>query len=308
MEQMITRASSINRALDQIGDKWCLLIIQEVFWGINTFSEMRITIGASNGVLADRLKWLVSIDCLRQSPKKDGGKHLAYHLTAKTIDLYDNILMAMAWERRFFSTPELDRIELTHLKCGQIFAPQMRCRHCNDPVNVHDVSYKPSPGATGDIRQKKVRRRSSIALSESPSERTVYKNLINLVGDRWTANVIALTFHGLSRFDDLHRELPIATNVMADRLKLLVKEGILEQIAYQQNPVRYEYVLTEKGEALYPYFLTLLQWGDKWCAATSTGKPVSLRHKSCEHALRAEVKCSECDEVLKAREVHFDLG
>ena len=62
MEQMITRASSINRALDQIGDKWCLLIIQEVFWGINTFSEMRITIGASNGVLADRLKWLVSID------------------------------------------------------------------------------------------------------------------------------------------------------------------------------------------------------------------------------------------------------
>ena len=36
MQALTTRASSINRALDQIGDKWCLLIIQEVFWGINT--------------------------------------------------------------------------------------------------------------------------------------------------------------------------------------------------------------------------------------------------------------------------------
>jgi hypothetical protein len=37
---METRASSINRALDQIGDKWSLLIIGDVLWGINTFSEL----------------------------------------------------------------------------------------------------------------------------------------------------------------------------------------------------------------------------------------------------------------------------
>ena len=40
MTEFITRASSINRALDQIGDKWCLLIIQEVLWGINSFNDM----------------------------------------------------------------------------------------------------------------------------------------------------------------------------------------------------------------------------------------------------------------------------
>ncbi|MFK8019565.1 MAG: winged helix-turn-helix transcriptional regulator, partial [Pseudomonadales bacterium] len=41
--------------MDQIGDKWCLLIIQEVFWGINSFNEMKETMGVSRGVLSDRL-------------------------------------------------------------------------------------------------------------------------------------------------------------------------------------------------------------------------------------------------------------
>ena len=61
-----TRASSINRALDEIGDKWCLLIIQEVLWGINTFTDMLSATGASRGVLSNRLNWLLSIDCLRK--------------------------------------------------------------------------------------------------------------------------------------------------------------------------------------------------------------------------------------------------
>ena len=35
-----TRADSISRALDEVGEKWCLLTIQEAFRGINTFSGM----------------------------------------------------------------------------------------------------------------------------------------------------------------------------------------------------------------------------------------------------------------------------
>ena len=83
MSKLITRASSINRALDQIGDKWCLLIIQEVFWGINSFTEMMAAMGVSRGVLSDRLKWLQSVDCLRQVPESEGGKRMRYQLTPK---------------------------------------------------------------------------------------------------------------------------------------------------------------------------------------------------------------------------------
>jgi DNA-binding HxlR family transcriptional regulator len=308
MSKLITRASSINRALDQIGDKWCLLIIQEVFWGINSFTAMMSAMGVSRGVLSDRLKWLQSVGCLRQVAERKGGKRMTYHLTQKSMDLYENALMALSWERRFFSNPQLDDVALAHRKCGKVFNPEMRCRHCGEEVGAHDVSYKPGPGATRDERDKKVRRRSSISVEDVPSKRSVYKNLINVVGDRWTANVIALSFHGLNRFDEFHKELPVATNILSDRLKFLVGQGIFKQTSYQERPKRYEYTLTEKGEATFPYFLTLLQWGDKWCDPTGDGKPMRLTHLGCGRALQGQVKCSECGGTLKAHQVQFSLG
>tara|TARA_R110001592_G_scaffold363043_2_gene679795 strand:+ start:60171 stop:61112 length:942 start_codon:yes stop_codon:yes gene_type:complete len=307
MSKLITRASSINRALDQIGDKWCLLIIQEVFWGINSFNEMMTATGVSKGVLSDRLKWLQSIDCLHKRVDGEGGKRMRYHLTTKSIDLYHSALMAVAWERRFSQTPELDTVELQHKTCGHTFKPEMRCGKCHEEVRYNEVAYKPGPGATRDEREKKVRRRSSISVRDVPSSRSLYKNLINLVGDRWTANVVALSYHGLTRFDEFHQELPVATNILSDRLKFLVEEGIYVQAVYRQRPLRYEYKLTEKGEALYPWFLSLLQWGDKWCRHEGSGKPMRLTHELCGHSLRGQVTCSACGEVLKAHEVAFTL-
>lgn len=308
MDKLITRASSINRALDQIGDKWCLLIIQEVFWGINSFNDMMSAMGVSKGVLSDRLKWLQSVDCLSKHADANGGKRLRYHLTRKSIELYDSALMAIAWERRFYNTPELDEVALIHLKCGQVFKPEMRCRSCMGEVRMAEVSYQPGPGATRDERNKKVRRRSSISVLDVPtSNRSLYKNLIHLVGDRWTANVIALSFHGLTRFDQFHAELPVATNILADRLKFLVEEGVYVQSVYQQRPLRQEYQLTAKGEALYPWFLTLLQWGDKWCSPDDKGKPMRVTHSPCGKSLRGQVSCSACGDALKAHEVKFEL-
>jgi DNA-binding HxlR family transcriptional regulator len=301
-----TRASSINRALDQIGDKWALLIIQEVFWGINTFNEMMSAIGVSRGVLSDRLRWLQGVECLRKHIPGDNPKRPVYHLTRKSMDLYHTALMAVNWERQFFNTPELDCIALVHDNCGKAFWPVMRCTHCNEAVEADDVTYRQGPGAQYDIRQMKVRRRSSISVSNIPSSRSVYKNLINLVGDRWTANVISLAFHQFKRFDQFHAELPVATNILSDRLKLLTQEGVFRQVPYQQSPVRHEYHLTEKGLALYPYFLALLQWGDKWCGQ-GNGAPVVLTHTPCGHELLAEVQCGECGERLHAKQVHFTL-
>jgi len=308
MSKLITRASSVNRALDQIGDKWCLLILQEVFWGINSFSEMLSATGVSKGVLSERLKWLQSVDCLCKRPDGKGGKRLRYHLTRKSMDLYHCALMAIAWERSFFNTPELDEVILFHRKCGMAFQPQMRCRECNSELHAAEVFYEPGSGISADEREKKVRRRSSLSLEDVPSNRSLYKNLINLVGDRWTANVIALSFHGLTRFDQFHQELPIATNILAHRLKLLVEEGVFRQSAYRDRPVRYEYMLTEKGQALFPWFLALLQWGDKWCRPEGGGKPMRLTHLPCGLSLCGEVQCSACSGVLKAQEVEFSLG
>ena len=295
---MLTRASSITRALDQVGDKWCLLIIQEVFWGINTFSGMLEATGVSRGVLSERLKWLQKIGCLRKrtAPGRRSGE---YHLTRKSIALYDTALMAIFWERKYFRTPELDAVQLKHLRCGHVFSPLMRCAACHAPIDGRDVRYSPGPGATRDSRSKKVRRRSSLSSSQVPSARSVYRNLIDIVGDRWTANIIALAFHGHARFDQFHSELPVATNILSDRLKRLERQGVFGSRAYQPRPRRFEYFLTEKGWDLFPYFLTLLQWGDRWCDPEKRGPPMLLEHTLCGERLRGEVVCDQCHAPLE---------
>jgi DNA-binding HxlR family transcriptional regulator len=216
--------------------------------------------------------------------------------------------MAIMWERAWYQTPELDRVELVHLNCGKSFTPRMCCIACDELVVAEDALFAPGPGATRDVREKKVRRRSSISTQEIPSKRALYNNLINITGDRWTANVIALSYHGLSRFDEFHKELPVATNILSDRLRFLVEEGIFEQVAYRQKPLRFEYHLTDKGRGLFPWFLTLLQWGDKWCDPDGRGQPMLVTHKPCGEPLRAQVRCDQCDTGLRAHEVEFSLG
>ncbi|MFT4636459.1 MAG: DNA-binding HxlR family transcriptional regulator [Arenicella sp.] len=306
MNELTTRASSINRALDQIGDKWCLLILQEVFWNVNTFTAMQEAMGVSRGVLASRLKWLQSIDCLQQLSERPGSKRMSYHLTQKSMDLYHNALTMLSWERQFHTSPELDNIELIHSVCGKQFSPETRCSRCSHSIEHQDVLYSPGPGATKDLREMKIRRRSTVSANDAPSQRNLYSNLVNIVGDRWTANVLALSFHGLRRFDEFRHALPIATNTLSDRLKYLVEQGIFEQHKYKANSSRYEYRLTQKGEATFPFFMTLLKWGDKWCDQKNKGRPMKLIHKCCGKSLVTEVVCGACGGILKAHEVKFD--
>ncbi|NUR03041.1 MAG: helix-turn-helix transcriptional regulator, partial [Streptomyces sp.] len=70
---------------------------------------------------------------------------------------------------------------------------------------------------------------------------------MDLVGDAWTPLVLREAFYGIRRFDEFQKELGIARNTLADRLRLLVDEGLLDKRPYQDEPVRHDYVLTEKG-------------------------------------------------------------
>jgi DNA-binding HxlR family transcriptional regulator len=303
---MRTRASSINRALDQLGDKWCLLILQEIFWGVNTFNDLQSVSGMSRGVLSQRLVWLQDIDCLKKVPEPNNARRSVYHLTRKSNDLYGTALMATVWERQFFQTPELDHVRLLHNKCGHVFSPVVNCSQCEMPVSADQVTYFDGPGATRDVREKKVRRRSSISIMQAPSSKALYKNLIHIVGDRWTSNIIALAYHGLKRFDEFHAELPVATNILSDRLKFLVEEGVFAAHPYSTKPPRHEYQLTVKGSSMYPFFITLLQWGDRWCG-DGNGVPMIPRHLSCGFDLKANVCCDQCNQVLEAHDVSFSL-
>jgi DNA-binding HxlR family transcriptional regulator len=122
------------------------------------------------------------------------------------------------------------------------------------------------------------------------------------IGDRWTLLILRDAFLRVRRFDDFEKSLKIARRVLTERLALLVEEGILAKVAYQERPARYEYRLTDKGLDLYPAILHLVHWGDKHYA-TKKGPPVLHKHLKCGHDFRAVLSCSECGEPVTAREV-----
>src|SRR5215475_13369432 len=86
---------------------------------------------------------------------------------------------------------------------------------------------------------------------------------LEVVGDRWTLLVIRDLVLGNHRFDQLLTSLGVASNVLTDRLKRLVDEGILERVRYSERPERFEYLLTEKGRELGVPLVALMQWGDR---------------------------------------------
>ncbi len=86
---------------------------------------------------------------------------------------------------------------------------------------------------------------------------------ITTIADRWSLLVIREAALGTTRFSDFRARLGIASDVLTDRLHALVGEGVLEQVAYQEegSRTRTEYRLTDAGRELHVVLGALGDWG-----------------------------------------------
>src|SRR6478672_1167773 len=125
------------------------------------------------------------------------------------------------------------------------------------------------------------------------AERTSYKDYacsiaqtLEIVGEWWTLLIVRDAFFGVRRFDDFVERLGISRNILTDRLDKLVDAGVLARRPYDEARGRNDYVLTDKGRALWPVLTALRQWGDEWIYGDGN-EPVVLEHKACGHRTTA---------------------
>lgn len=97
---------------------------------------------------------------------------------------------------------------------------------------------------------------------------------LDLVGDRWSMLIVRDAFDGIHRFSDFQRNLGVARNILSDRLGALVEQGILAVQPASDGTSYQEYVLTAKGEHLFPVVVALRQWGERHLFAK--GEPHSV--------------------------------
>jgi DNA-binding HxlR family transcriptional regulator len=102
----------------------------------------------------------------------------------------------------------------------------------------------------------------------------------DLIGDWWTPLVLRDLMFGAQRFEQLADSLGAPRAVLAARLKRLVDEAMVERTAYQQRPERFEYRLTDKGQAFGDVLLAMWRWGEDWMWADGEHPVVALKSRS----------------------------
>ena len=130
---------------------------------------------------------------------------------------------------------------------------------------------------------------------------------LEIVGEWWTLLILRDAFLGIRRFDDFVERLGISRNVLTNRLETLVEAGVLERRVYDDARGRYDYVLTEKGRALWPVMTALRQWGDEWILGAGN-EPVLLEHRDCGHHTTARMTCDVCGATLDSRSIRVVPG
>ena len=125
-----------------------------------------------------------------------------------------------------------------------------------------------------------------------------------IVGEKWTFLVLREAFNGVRRFDDIRRRIAAPRQILSDRLARLVEEGMLSKVPYREpgQRSRSEYRLTEKGLALFPLLVALLEWGNTY-AASPDGPVVDLRHRDCGMPVELQLRCADGHLVESAREI-----
>lgn len=86
---------------------------------------------------------------------------------------------------------------------------------------------------------------------------------LDILGDKWSLLIVRdMLRNNKKRYGEfLKSKEGIRTNILADRLRRLEAHGIVEKRQYRHNPIRFEYLLTRKGEDLNHMLDTIIDWG-----------------------------------------------
>jgi DNA-binding HxlR family transcriptional regulator len=94
---------------------------------------------------------------------------------------------------------------------------------------------------------------------------------LEVVGDKWSLLIIRdMIFGGRRHFREmlLKSEEGIASNILADRLRMLVDQGIITKAEDPSHKQKSIYSLTEQGIELLPILAQMGAWGRKYLPAS----------------------------------------
>src|SRR4051794_15338326 len=104
------RPCSVAAALDVLGERWSLLAVREIAYGVHRFARIAGYTGASRDILADRLRKLEAAGVIERRLYSEHPPRHEYHFTEAGRDLFPAMLALSQWGDKWaVDTPFLTR-------------------------------------------------------------------------------------------------------------------------------------------------------------------------------------------------------
>lgn len=137
---------SIAQSLERIGDWWTLLILRDIYVGLQRFDELAQDLGISRNLLTSRLGHLVEHGIVTRQPYSEHPPRYRYLLTEAGQDLAPIIMALAAWGDRWATPEGGPPVRYVHATCGRHFTPQVNCSTCGEVIDPDQVQLEVGPG------------------------------------------------------------------------------------------------------------------------------------------------------------------
>jgi DNA-binding HxlR family transcriptional regulator len=291
--------NSLAMALGLLGDEWNLPIMRESFCGATRYSDWSRALPVSNAVLSGRLAWLVQAGLLDRLPSSEHAGRFEYRPTSRGRSVWPVLLSMWSWERTWVDDRAALLPSVVRRTCGARVEPRMVCGKCGRTVDLHSVAGGFGPSGTWErsVPGVATRRRAPGVVTAG----TMAGDTQCLIGNRWSALLLAAAYLGADRFGDFE-STGVPSTVLAHRLRAFTAAGVLENRPGADRADWSEYRLTEKGRDFLPAVVAMVQWGQRWFRSPE-GRSIVVRHKDCGLVLDSRLLCSACAGALRGRDI-----
>jgi DNA-binding HxlR family transcriptional regulator len=128
--------SPLAAALERVGDRWSLLVVEALLSGPRRFNELAEAVGGiAPNILADRLRRLEAEGVLRATPYSERPPRFAYELSGDGAELAGALRLLADWGSRVARDAE----PLRHAACGTPLEARWYCTTCARAVEGREA-------------------------------------------------------------------------------------------------------------------------------------------------------------------------
>jgi DNA-binding HxlR family transcriptional regulator len=147
---------SLARSLEVVGERWTLLILRDLFFGVRRFTDLQAHLDIPRAVLSARLAALVDQGLVERRPYRPGRDELVP--TERALELWPAVYALLQWGDRHYGAAEGPGRLFAHVECGTDLDPSGRCPACGGAPQPADIVMRPGPGKPAAPRDDQVSR------------------------------------------------------------------------------------------------------------------------------------------------------